>query len=54
MLMRPQRFRRWVFVIHYDEDKLGESTLFSSRDRYDIDVTQFWEALVGVRSVALT
>lgn len=34
---------------HYDEDKLGESTfIFGSRDRYDIDVTQFWfEAPVG-------
>lgn len=34
---------------HYDEDKLPESTfIFGSRDRYDIDVTQFWfEAPVG-------
>ena len=34
---------------HYDEDQLAESTfIFGSRDRYDIDITQFWfETPVG-------
>ena len=41
---------------HYDEDKLGESTfIFGSRERYDIDVTQFWfEAPVVVGGARCT